>query len=113
MTAGKDDYTIEQGTRFRLKFRWTDEAGNPILLNQASARMQIRKTKTTTSKLYANLTEFLTVEAADGSVFLEIPGDKTMVYTFDTGRFSLRVDRPGDQKRLVEGVVNIARETTE
>lgn len=112
MTAGKDDYTIEQGTRFRLKFRWTDEAGNPILLNQASARMQIRKTKTTTSKLYANLTEFRTVDAADGSVFLEIPGDKTMVYTFDAGRFSLRVDRPGDQKRLVEGVVNIARETT-
>lgn len=75
--------------------------------------MQIRKTKTTTSKLYADLAEFLTIDEADGSIFLEIPGEETMNYTFDTGRCSLRVDRPGDQKRLVEGVVNISRETTE
>jgi hypothetical protein len=112
MSAGQYNFTIEQGTTLRKKFRWTDPDGNPINLTGAVCRMQIRKTKSTTSPLIADLTDHLTLDALDGSVYLEVPGEVTYAYKFDTGRFSLRVDRAEDAKRLIEGVVTNSRETT-
>lgn len=111
MSAGKHNFTIEQGTTLRKKFRWT-AAGEPVDLTGAVCRMQIRKSKSTTSVLIADWTDYLTLDAPDGSVLLEVPGDVTYAYVFDTGLYSLRVDRPGEGKRLIEGLVTNSRETT-
>lgn len=111
MTAGLYNFTIEQGTTFRRPFRWTAD-DEPVDLTGADCRMQIRKSKSLTSTLLADLTGYLTLDAENGEVTLEIPGEVTYAYTFDTGYYSLRVDRPGDDRRLIEGVAAISRETT-
>ncbi|PYE14060.1 hypothetical protein DFR67_114159 [Williamsia limnetica] len=110
MSAGQYNFTIEQGATLRKKFRWTDPDGTPINLTGAICRLQIRKTKSTTSPLIADLTQHLALDAPDGSVTLEVPGEVTYDVKFDTGDTAC-VSTAGDQKRLVEGVVTTSRET--
>ncbi|SIS11546.1 hypothetical protein [Williamsia sterculiae] len=112
MTAGIYNLTIEQGTTARFKFRWTDDGNQPVDLTGATCRMQLRRSKSLTSALLSDVTQYLTAVPLDGSVYLEIPDTVTLNYTFSSAHYSLRVDRPGDKKRLIEGVVVISAETT-
>lgn len=111
MTAGLNNFTIEQGTTFRRTFTWT-AGGEPVDLTGAECRMQIRSAKSRTATLLADVTEYLTTNSLIGEIVLEVPGAVTDGYAFDSGHFSLRVDRPGDNRRLVEGTVTVSKETT-
>lgn len=113
MSAGQYNFTIEQGTDVRVRFEWTDSNGTAIDLTGANCRMHWRKAKSTTSKLVADVSEYLTLTGPQGRVDLHIPGEDADDFTFDTARYSLRVDRPSDKHRLIEGVVTNSRETTE
>lgn len=112
MSAGQHNIEIEQGTEVRVRFEWTDSDDNPVNLTGADCRMQWRQSKGLTSKLIADVTNYLTLTAADGRVDLVIPGSVSIGYKFSTAHYSLRVDRPGDNRRLVEGLVVNSKETT-
>jgi len=43
MTAGKYDFTIEQGATFRKVFRWQQSNGYPVDLTGTTAKMHKRK----------------------------------------------------------------------
>ncbi|WP_241473778.1 hypothetical protein [Mycolicibacterium neoaurum] len=111
MSAGNYNFTIEQGIGFTTVFRWSqnDDEDTPVDISGLDPVMQIRASKSKTSKLYADLTEYLTTMPEDGTVTLSIPGDVTDQFDFDTGHYSLRLGRSA---RLIEGLVTLSQETS-
>jgi hypothetical protein len=115
MPAAKHDITIEQGSTFKLGFAWRGDGGSIVDLTGYKARMQIRETVASEAKLLDATTEngFLSIDAADGTVTLEISATVTAGYSWVRGRYDLELEAPdGTVTRLIEGNATLSKEVT-
>lgn len=121
MAASKYDFTIEQGTSFKISLIYKDNAGNPINLTGWCARL-IWKTNTNITQTFSsdnidhNVYKF-TIDDAAGKLTLMIPASTTNAFNFNTAKYDLELQSPEDlysgggkyTTRLLFGTVNILK----
>src|SRR4051795_7415274 len=102
MTAGKYDFTIEQGATFRKIFRWQQSNGDPVDLTGTTAKMQAWDDAHRTKLIDFNTQGTITIDAAAGSVTVELSDTVTSALTFDIARYDLKLTSPNtDKTRLI------------
>ena len=121
MAASKYDFTIEQGTSFKISLIYKDNAGNPIDLTGWCARL-IWKTNTNITQTFSsdnidyNVYKF-TIDDVEGKLTLMMPSSTTNSFSFNTAKYDLELQSPDDlyagggkyTTRLLFGTVNIVK----
>jgi hypothetical protein len=115
MTAATTDFLIEQGATFRREILYKDSAGAVINLTGYTARMQVRRSKSSSTVLLdmttANLR--LVITPAEGKIVIDLPATLTATFTWPRGVYDLEIESSGGVvTRLLEGEVSISREVT-
>jgi hypothetical protein len=121
MAASKYDFSIEQGSSFKLSLVYKDDNGNPVDLTNWCARL--------TWKTNTNITQTFSTENIDYSVYkfiiepligkltLLIPASTTNTLVFNTAKYDLELQSDEDLYvgggkyiiRLLYGNVNIIK----
>ena len=100
MAASLYDFSIEQGTSFRLSLTYKDSNGSVIDLTGYCARliMKINATEFKTfSSLETNYDEYkFTIDGPQGTITLLIPATSTNNYTFNSAKYDLELQSPQD-----------------
>ena len=121
MAASKYDFTIEQGSSFKISLIYKDNSGNPVNLTGWCARL-IWKTNTNITQTFSsdnidhNVYKFI-IDDAQGKLTLMIPASTTNSFNFNTAKYDLELQSPdalysGGGKyttRLLFGTVNILK----
>lgn len=121
MAASKYDFTIEQGSSFKISLIYKDSGGNPVNLTNWCARL-IWKTNTNITQTFSsdnidhNVYKF-TINNAEGKLTLMIPSSTTNSFNFNTAKYDLELQSPDDlysgggkfTTRLLYGTVNILK----
>ena len=121
MAASKYDFTIEQGSSFKISLIYKDNAGNPINLTGWCARL-IWKTNTNITQTFSsdnidyNVYKF-TIDDPNGKLTLMMPSSTTNSFNFNTAKYDLELQSPDDlytgggkyTTRLLFGTVNILK----
>lgn len=100
MPASNYDFSIEQGSSFRLSIVYKDSNGNPIDLTNWCARLvwttnaNINQTFISTNIDYS-VYKF-TIEAVLGKLTLLIPPNTTNGFTFNTAKYDLELQSDED-----------------
>jgi len=95
MGASKYDFTIEQGSSFKLALVYKDSNGDPMDLTNWCARLiwttnnNINQTFITTNTDYS-VYKF-TIEPDNGRLVLMIPPETTNSFTFNTAKYDLEL----------------------
>lgn len=125
MPASKYDFSIEQGTSFKLSLIYKDSNKNPIDITNWCARLiwttdegtvQIFSTKNIDYSIYK-----FDVIGPEGKLLLQIPANTTNLFIFDKAKYDLELESPyelytGGGKeiiRLVFGTVKIIHRFSE
>ncbi len=121
MAASKYDFSIEQGSSFRLSLIYKDDNGNAIDLTNWCARIiwktDASATQTfTTENLDYSVYKF-TIEPVIGKVTLLIPASTTNGFSFNNAKYDLELQSDEDIYigggkqiiRLLYGTVNIVK----
>lgn len=109
------DILIEQGATFLKTFIWKDSEEEPVDITGYTARMQIRRKKSSTSAEYSATTENggITLGDTAGTVVVTIPATDTAEFEFTKGVYDIElVDPQGGVTRLIEGGVEVSKEVT-
>ena len=115
MPAGQFDFTIEQGATFSQQVTWRDSTGSAIDLTGYSARMDVRKSHVSTTRLIQLSTTngFITISGSIGRVDILLPASGTETLTPADAVYDLEmVAADGTVTRLLEGKANITAEVT-
>lgn len=121
MAATKYDFSIEQGSSFRLSLIYKDSDNNPIDLTNWCARL-IWKTNTnaiqtfTTENIDYSVYKF-TIDPIIGKLTLLIPANTTNSFTFNSAKYDLELQSDDDLYngggkyiiRLIYGNINILK----
>ena len=126
MAASKYDFSIEQGTSFKLSIIYKDSGGNPINLTNYCARL-IWRTNTGTTQLFTSdntnkgVYQFI-INDEVGKISLMIPSHITNQFKFKTAKYDLEIQSEdpfyGDgtvneggkyTTRLLFGTINIVQ----
>lgn len=121
MAASKYDFTIEQGTSFKLSLIYKDENGNPINLTDWCARL-IWKTNSNITQVFSSNNLDLSVykfiiDPLNGKLTLMIPAHTSNTFNFNTAKYDLELQSPDDlyngggkfTTRLLFGTINIVK----
>lgn len=125
MPASKYDFSIEQGTSFKLSLIYKDSNKNPIDITDWCARLiwtteegatQVFSTSNTDYSIYK-----FDIIGPDGKLLLQIPANTTNSFTFNKAKYDLELESPDDMYagggkeiiRLVFGVVKITHRYSE
>ena len=114
MPAATYNIKIEQGATFELTATYTDSAGAAIDITGYSARMQVRRTKNSSTTLL-DLTSVSGITITGASGLLEIVASATLTaaITGTVGVYDLEIESAGGVvTRLLEGAVEISKEVT-
>ena len=125
MAAGKYDFTIEQGSSFKLSLIYKDSSEIPINITSWCARLIWTTSKGTvqvfsTTNVDYTLYKF-TITGAEGKLLLQFPASVTNNFLFDSARYDLEIESPsamysGGGKeiiRLIFGGVKIIRRNSD
>lgn len=115
MTAATTDFLIEQGTTFRRELFYKDAAGVAVNLTGYTARMQVRRSKSSSTVLLDMTTanSRLAITPALGKIVIDLPATLTATFTWPRGVYDLEIESSGGVvTRLLEGEVSISREVT-
>lgn len=128
MSAGKHNFTCEQGATFDRTITYRDGSGAIIDLTGYSARMHVREytggdlivalysdVSLGTSNGYAilNGSSELTADGANGNIRLLISAANTANLTTGSLKYDLEIESPsGVVDRLIEGKFNVVPEIT-
>jgi len=121
MAASKYNFSIEQGTSFKMSLVYKDSSGNPVNLTGWCARL-IWKTNTNATQIFNsnnidhNIYKF-TIDNVAGKLTLMIPSSTTNSFNFNAANYDLELQSPenlysGGGKytiRLLFGTVNILK----
>lgn len=100
MAASKYDFTIEQGSSFKLALVYKDSNGNPVDLTNWCARLtwttnnNVNQTFITTNSDYS-IYKFI-IEPANGRLVLMIPPETTNTFSFNTAKYDLELQSDED-----------------
>lgn len=119
MAATIYDFTIEQGSDFKIVFQHVDEAGNNIDLTNWCVILQW---KTNTDDVYlfsnrSNSNDYSLTTDSSGKITLQIPARITVAYEFDSAVYDLDLQETTEQYfnsglktyRLVTGGISILK----
>lgn len=100
MSATKYDFSIEQGTSFRLSLIYKDDAGNPIDLTNWCARLTWTTDKNITQTFITTNTDLslykFSIEPLIGKITLLIPPETTNTFSFNRARYDLELQSDDD-----------------
>ncbi len=107
MSASKYDFSIEQGTSFKLAFVYKNADGDPINLTNWCARI-VWKTNNNTTQIFSSdntdLTEYsFTIDDANGKLVLLLPASTTNNFIFNTAKYDLELVSDDDFYALEGG----------
>lgn len=121
MPASKYDFTIEQGTSFKLSLVYKDSNGSPMDLTNWCARLIWTTTNGITQSFVSTNTDYglykFVIEPANGRLVLMIPPETTNNFTFTRAKYDLELQSDDafysgsgkDTIRLLYGTVNISQ----
>lgn len=129
MSAANYDFSIEQGTSYRLTFVYKDSDGNPIDITNWCARLvmktaykDIAKKNLSSTIIYSSTnTDYsqykFYIDGADGKVTLLFPADTTNDFDFDTAKYDIELQSPEDfyaqgghyTLRILYGIISIIK----
>lgn len=115
MSAGKYDFTLEQGATFSRDIVYKDANGAIVNLTGYSARMQIRVFKDSSAALLSATTQNgkITVDGAAGKISVVIAPSDTNALDFDKAVYDLEIESAsGTVVRLLEGIVSFSKQVT-
>jgi hypothetical protein len=121
MAASKYDFTIEQGSSFKISLIYKDNGGNPVNLTGWCARL-IWKTNTNITQTFSsdnidhNVYKF-TIDDPNGKLTLMMPSSTTNSFNFNTAKYDLELQSPDDlyagggkfTTRLLFGTVSVTK----
>jgi len=121
MSASQYDFSIEQGSSFRMNLIYKDDDGNTINLDNWCARLtwttnkNITQVFSTTNSDLSIYKFFIT--GNEGKISLLIPADTTNSFDFNTAKYDLELQSPDDlyagggkyTTRLLYGVLTISK----
>lgn len=120
MAAKTHNFSIEQGSSFRLSLTYKDNNGNPVDLTGYCARLSM-KTNTGDEKVFSsgqtNSEYKFTIDAAQGVLTLLISSSATNNYDFSSAKYDLEIQTPQDlytgggkyTLRILYGTINIIK----
>jgi hypothetical protein len=99
MSAGKYDFSIEQGSSFTLSFIYKDEDKNPVDLTGWCARL-IWKTNTGTIETFStetvNASYRFDIDEPNGKLILQFPASVTNNFNFNSAKYDLELQSDED-----------------
>jgi hypothetical protein len=111
MSATRYDFSIEQGTSFKLSLVYKDSNGNPIDLTDWCARLVWKTNKNVTQSFITTNTDYsvykFTIEPLIGKLTLLIPPETTNLFNFAGARYDLELQ--SDYDLYAGGGKNIIR----
>jgi len=121
MAASKYDFSIEQGSSFKLSLVYKDDNNNPIDLTNWCARLTW-KTNTNATQAFStenidySVYKFI-IEANIGKITLLIPASTTNSFLFNTAKYDLELQSDDDLYtgggksiiRLLYGTVTVVK----
>lgn len=121
MAASKYDFSIEQGTSFKLSLIYKDSERNPVNLTNWCARL-VWKTNTNTTQVFSSDNTDHSVYKFDiddlnGKLTLMFPAGTTNGFNFTTAKYDLELKSPDDlydgggkyTTRILFGTINIVK----
>lgn len=121
MAASKYDFSIEQGTSFKLSLIYKDSERNPINLTNWCARL-VWKTNTNSTQVFSSDNTDHSVYKFDiddlnGKLTLMFPAGTTNSFNFTTAKYDLELRSPDDlysgggkyTTRILFGTINIVK----
>ena len=119
MPASKYDFSIEQGTSFKLALIYKDANNNPINITNWCSRLiwttdaditQVFSTTNTDASIYK-----FNIDGSIGKLLLQIPASTTNNFTFTKAKYDLELESPNEMYagggneiiRLIFGTVKI------
>jgi hypothetical protein len=100
MPASKYDFSIEQGSSFRLSIIYKDDNNNIVNLTNYCARLTWKDSNGnikifSTTNIDDNDYHF-TIDGPNGQILLLISSDTTNNYDFTTAKYDLEIQSPDD-----------------
>jgi hypothetical protein len=120
MSAGKYDFSIEQGSSFTLSFIYKDEDKNPVDLTGWCARL-IWKTNTGTIETFStetvNASYRFDIDEPNGKLVLQFPASVTNNFNFNSAKYDLELQSDDDlynsggkyTTRILYGTINLIK----
>ena len=121
MPASKYDFTIEQGTSFKLSLVYKDSQGNPMDLTNWCARLIWTTTNNITQTFISTNTDYslykFVIEPNNGRLVLMIPPETTNSFTFIIAKYYLELQSDDefysgggkDLIRLLYGTITVSQ----
>jgi hypothetical protein len=119
MAASKYDFSIEQGSSFRMNLVYKDDNGNTINLTDWCARLTWVTNRNITQVFNSTNLDYslykFSIVGNEGKISLLIPADTTNSFNFNTAKYDLELQSPDDLysgggkyiTRLLYGVLTI------
>lgn len=98
MSAGKYDFSIEQGTSFTLSFVYKDSSGNPVNLTGWCARL-VWKTSSGTETFSTETTNNnyrFEMDEPNGKLIIQFPASVTNNFNFTSAKYDLELQSDDD-----------------
>jgi len=121
MAASKYDFSIEQGTSFKISLIYKDQNSNPVDLTNWCARL-VWKTNTNITQTFSSINQDIsvykfTIDPVAGKLTLMIPANTTNTFNFNTAKYDLELQSPDDlysgggkyTTRLLFGTINVVK----
>jgi hypothetical protein len=125
MPASKYDFSIEQGTSFKLSLIYKDSSNIPINITNWCARLiwttEDNSTQTfSTNNLDHSIYKF-TIDGPEGRLLLQIPANTTNLFIFNKAKYDLELESSYDMYsgggneiiRLIYGTIKIIHRFSE
>ena len=121
MPASKYDFTIEQGTSFKLSLVYKDSQSNPMDLTNWCARLIWTTTNNITQTFISTNTDYslykFVIEPNNGRLVLMIPPETTNSFTFIRAKYDLELQSDDefysgggkDLIRLLYGTITVSQ----
>ncbi len=113
--AGQKNFEVDQNTTFTFIVEYKDNAGAPIILTGASAKLQVRDTKGGT-KLAFTLTSpsgGITIDAPNGKLTIRMTPTQTNKLFYPKSSYDLMLtDSNSIKTKLLEGFLTLSRSVT-
>lgn len=121
MAASKYDFSIEQGSSFKLSLIYKDSSGAPIDLTGWCARLTWKTNNKTTQIFSSDNIDYsvykFTIDDLNGKLTLMFPAETTNGFSFSTAKYDLELQSPDEiyagggnyTIRILYGSINIIK----
>ena len=113
MTAGIYSFTIDQGATFYLNLVYQDSNGVPVNLTGNTARMQLRRTFSSSADLTLTSADGdIVITGNTGNILITISDEDTGSLEAGFYLYDLELDNGGIITRLIQGQITLAQQVT-